>query len=135
MANTQQPASRGTYLLALGYGVLFLIMLWAAYTGNLPIDALNWIPNFDKFGHVILYCIASYLGHRVCQLRHLRPWQRPLFPTMFGLFTLAEEIFQGLSPNRTLDAIDLVCSFIGVVLGYWLAERHRPSAPSSDKLR
>ncbi|MEO1593194.1 MAG: VanZ family protein [Cyanobacteria bacterium J06632_22] len=127
MSSVQKSIGRSTYLMATIYGGLFLLTLWAAYTGNLPLGALNRIPYYDKAGHVILYCIATYLGHRVLQLRHLRRWSvtLPVFPALFGLFTLTEELLQFLSPNRTLDALDLVCSFIGVGLGYWLAERHR----------
>ena len=128
MSSANKPASWGTNLLAAVYGGLFLIMLWAAYNGTLPVGALiGRVPYADKAGHVILYCIASYLGHRVFRLRHIRRWSVPLpvFPSLFGIFTLVEEVLQGLSPNRSLDAIDLVCSFIGVALGYWLAERHR----------
>jgi hypothetical protein len=29
------------------------------------------------------------------------------------------------SPNRTLDAIDQIASFLGILLGYWLAEKGR----------
>jgi len=127
MSSANKSAPWHTNLMALAYGCLFLITLWAAYTGNLPLGALNRIPNYDKAGHVILYCIATYLGHRVLRLRQRRRWHLsiPLFPALFGLFTLVEELLQFLSPNRTLDAGDLVCSFIGVGLGYWLAERHR----------
>ncbi|MEL6139540.1 MAG: hypothetical protein AAFQ61_10930 [Cyanobacteria bacterium J06626_23] len=127
MSSTNQSVSWRTNLLAGLYAGLFVVTLWAAYTGNLPLQPLHRIPNFDKVGHVVLYCLASYLGHRVLKLRHLRRWglTLPVFPTLFGLFTLTEEVLQGLSPNRSLDAVDLICSFVGVALGYWLAERHR----------
>jgi len=128
MSSADKSVSWGTHLAAAIYGGLFLVMLWAAYNGTLPVGRLlGNVPNADKAGHVILYCVASYLGHRVFRLRHLRRWALPIpvFPAIFGLFTLAEEVLQGLSPNRTLDALDLVCSFVGVGLGYWLAERQR----------
>lgn len=112
--------------MAIVYGLLFCILLWVAYQGHLP----NWfqgIPNYDKPGHVILYAIAAYLGHRLVNYRHItiRRWAIPLFPLGFAVFTTIEELSQGLSPNRTLDALDLICSLVGVGLGYWLAERSR----------
>jgi hypothetical protein len=106
---------------------IFLCILFMAYTGNLP-AFLQKIPYYDKAGHVILYALAAYLGHRVCRCRWLSLGlvRFPLFPTLFGLFTLTEELLQQLSPHRTLDWIDLIASCAGIALGGWLAEReHR----------
>jgi polysaccharide biosynthesis protein VpsQ len=115
--------------LAAGYALFFLITLWAAYTDHLPLSLLAQIPYYDKFGHVILYCIPSYLGHRLCQQKHFkkRGGFLPVFPALFALFTVTEELIQGFSPHRTLDAGDLVCSFIGIAVGYWLAQLGRSS--------
>jgi len=127
----QSPISApiGWTLLAFLYGSIFLTILILAYTGNLP----TFLPQNDKLGHVVLYCLATYLGHRACHYRRLMLLQRslPLFPVLFGLFTITEEGLQALSPHRTLDAIDLLASFIGIFLGYRLAEwsnqkQHKP---------
>jgi polysaccharide biosynthesis protein VpsQ len=112
-------------LLALAYGTVFLFILFLAYTGNIP-TWLTQIPYYDKIGHVALYAIATYLGHRVLRGRSIvLPGIRrlPLFPTLFGLWTVTEELLQGFAANRTLDATDLVCSVIGVTLGWWLVEQ------------
>lgn len=110
--------------LALMYAAIFGLTLVLAYTGNLP-AWFQQIPLYDKVGHVVLYAIPTYLGHRLLRARSLRwlgvSW--PLFPVLFGIFTIVEEASQGLSPNRTLDGMDLVCSFVGIGVGYWLAER------------
>lgn len=111
-------------LLALTYGSIFLFILFLAYTGNLP-TWFTQIPYYDKIGHVSLYAIATYLGHRVLQSRSLYlPFigRFPLFPLLFGLLTTTEELLQGLSANRTLDWTDLVCSLLGVSLGWLLVE-------------
>ncbi len=111
-------------LLALAYGSIFLFVLFLAYTGNLP----TWfaqIPYYDKVGHVSLYAIATYLGHRSLRSRYLNLLifgRLALFPTFFGLLTTAEELIQGFSPNRTLDWLDLVCSLLGVTLGWLLVD-------------
>jgi len=114
------------------YGIGFLWVLRLAYLGQLP-SGLSRIPHYDKPLHLLLYAIATYLGHRLLQgkrWRIARPhrrthhsWALPLFPLAFAIFTTAEELFQGLSPNRSLDALDLVCSLVGCWLGYRLAER------------
>lgn len=119
-----QSNQRHIVLLALGYGGLFLFILWAAYTNNLPLSLLGKIPYYDKVGHVVLYALASYLGHRVLQQRHFRGVRYlPVFPVLFGLAMTVEEIVQGFSPYRTLDSLDLVCSLGGVVLGYFIAQK------------
>ncbi|MEM7063085.1 MAG: hypothetical protein AAF572_07970 [Cyanobacteria bacterium P01_B01_bin.77] len=118
-----QP-QRSIVVLAITYGVLFLLILWAAYTNNLPLDLLDKIPHYDKIGHVVLYAMASYLGHRILKRRHFGGRRYlPVFPVLFGLVMTAEEIVQGIAPYRTLDSLDLVCSLMGVVLGYVLAQQ------------
>lgn len=101
-----------------------------AYTGNLP-SQLGRIPFYDKIGYLLLYGIAAYLGHRVLGSRRVRlgTIAVPLFPFLFAIVTVAEETLQILSPNRTFDVTDLIASFLGITLGYWLAER-----PEADSL-
>ena len=125
-----QSTQRHVILLAISYGSLFLGILWAAYTNNLPLELLAKIPYYDKIGHVVLYALASYLGHRVLNQRHFRGHRYlPVFPILFGLAMTAEEMIQGLSPYRTLDSLDLVCSLSGVVLGYVLVQKRHSKHP------
>ncbi len=131
------PISRKIAILAALYGLAFLITLWAAYNNRLPLVWLSQFPNYDKVGHVVLYCIPTYLGHRLCKQKHLkRPFKQsslsvPVFPALFTLFTVTEELIQGFSPYRTLDPGDMICSLAGIGLGYWLAQR--PSKSSSKR--
>ncbi|MEM8808127.1 MAG: VanZ family protein [Cyanobacteria bacterium P01_G01_bin.38] len=122
----QSPSSqRRVAILAAFYAAMFCLTLWAAYTDNLPTHLLETIPYYDKIGHLVLYFIPSYLGHRVLKNRHFTPLglRLPIFPTLFGLFTVTEELIQGFSPYRTLDMADLICGFVGIVVGYGLAQR------------
>ncbi|WP_299485743.1 hypothetical protein [Acaryochloris sp. IP29b_bin.137] len=119
--------------LALIYAALFGWILVLAYTGNLP-SQLAVIPYYDKFGHIILYGVATYLGHRLLhrftfRLGHFR---LPLWVIAFSTWTLAEEGAQFFAPTRSLDALDLVCSALGIGTGYWLAKQQlsQPSAYS-----
>ncbi|WP_445260504.1 VanZ family protein [Pseudanabaena sp. UWO311] len=50
----------------------------------------------------------------------------PLFPLLFFVFTVIEELAQSLSPNRTFDIGDLVASSFGIMIGYFLAEKLKP---------
>jgi len=117
------PVSRW-HVLACGYSLLFVTTLWLAYTNQLP-AGLGHIPFFDKAGHLLLYAIAVYLGQRALRRRRCRLFKLtlPLFPLLFGLFTVVEEVIQSRSPYRTFDGWDLLCSFVGIAVGYWLAQR------------
>ena len=110
---------------ALSYAAFFLIALWAAYNNRLPLEWLSQFPNYDKVGHVVLFLIPTYLGHKLLRRKHFRllGQKLPLFPALFTLFTLSEELLQGFSPYRTLDMGDMVCSLVGIAVGYWLARR------------
>lgn len=110
--------------LACFYAILFGLLLVLAYTGNLP-SQLAVIPYYDKVGHVILYGVAAYLGHRVLHRFTLRfgCYRLPLWILVFSGWTLAEEGAQFFAPTRSLDALDLVCSVFGIVIGYWLARK------------
>lgn len=127
-ADGRRGHSRGRYLLPLwagGYAVLFLGILWAAYSNRLPLAWLSQFPGYDKVGHVVLYCIPTYLGHCLCGCKSWRVSGRalPVFPALFTLFTVSEELLQGWSPYRTLDGGDLICSMLGIAIGYGLAQR------------
>lgn len=127
--NAPASPSKKIAIIAGGYGLCFMGVLWAAYSDRLPLDLLAQLPNYDKVGHVVLYCAASYLGHRLCGQKHFRgsSWlgsvSLPVFPGLFTLFTVTEELLQQFSPYRTLDMGDLICSVAGIALGYWLAQR------------
>lgn len=108
---------------AIVFAAIFLTILFFAYQGTLPAI----LTQNDKLAHVILYGIATFLGHKALNNRRIRILNIPvpIFPGLFTLFTFGEELAQGLSPNRSLDAIDLIASFAGIVIGYWLAERSK----------
>jgi VanZ family protein len=120
MKNPTSSAPRFPWILAtIGFLGILAMILWFAYQGALP----PILTQNDKPAHLILYGIATFLGHRALSRRHIRcwGWPIPLFPALFTLFTLGEELAQKLSPNRTLDAMDLVASLAGIAIGYGLA--------------
>ncbi|MEB3294208.1 MAG: hypothetical protein VKJ24_13705 [Synechococcales bacterium] len=115
---------------AIVYLSVFLLIMLLAYLGKLPPE----LTQNDKFGHLFLYGMATFLGHRLFNYRSMRLRGRslPLFPVLFSLFTTVEEVCQGLSPNRSLDWLDLIASFVGIAIGYglatWFKPRERPGA-------
>lgn len=139
MSKTPAPRRHWNWA-ALVYLGMFLITLWMAYTGRLP-SVLGYIPFYDKAGHLILYALAAYLGDRVFRGHRLRlrPWSVPTFALGFALFTLVEELAQGMSPHRTFDVGDLFFSGVGIVIGTGLAQwgtyppRSRPPSDISQE--
>lgn len=117
---TRWQQNQGWLFLAIGYAVIFVTILIFAYQGKLPAV----LTQNDKPAHVILYAIATFVGHRACNRRSLKlgRFSLPAFPLGFTVFTIAEELFQSLSPNRSLDAWDLIASLVGIGLGYGLAQ-------------
>ncbi|NES87202.1 MAG: hypothetical protein F6K10_41070 [Moorea sp. SIO2B7] len=119
-------ANRNWVIAASIYAAILLTIFILAYTGNLPTQ-LKMIPFHDTLGHFILYGIATYLGHRVLKRRkmNLLGYFIPLWPFLFGIFTIVEELIQSLSPNRTFSWLDMIASIVGILFGYWLAEKSK----------
>ncbi|MBD2577671.1 hypothetical protein [Oscillatoria sp. FACHB-1406] len=88
-------ANWGWLLLALTYASTFIVILILAYTGNIP-EFIQKIPSYDKIGHVVLYSLANYLGHRVLKRFKVKGfgWALPLWPLLFALFWLGAELAQ-----------------------------------------
>ncbi|OUC12014.1 MAG: hypothetical protein B0A82_24855 [Alkalinema sp. CACIAM 70d] len=106
------------YVVGVAYGLTFGLILYLAYQGLLP----TYLTQNDKLAHFVLYGLMTFVGQRVTNDRCIRlgRLRMPLFPIGFFLFTTIEEACQGLSPNRSLDAGDLVMSYLGIVAGFWL---------------
>ena len=104
-------------LIGLTYLAVFSLILVLAYQGALP----PILTQNDKLAHVVLYGIATFVGHQALHGRSI--YRRiPLFPAVFTLFTILEEYVQAWSPNRTFDLGDGVASFIGIFMGWWCAQ-------------
>lgn len=111
-------------ILVVVYLLIFATIGILAYRHGLP----AFLTTNDKAGHVGLYGLATFLGHRALNRRHIKlgSWQMPLFPAVFSVLTTVDEFCQLLSPNRSFDLLDLAASFFGIVVAYGLAEIGRP---------
>jgi hypothetical protein len=71
------------------YLMVFLTIVVLAYRNGLP----AFLMVNDKAGHVGLYGVATFLGHRAINRRRIKLWSRavPLFPWLFGLLTIVEK--------------------------------------------
>jgi VanZ family protein len=106
------------------YWIVFIAIGVLAYNKALP----EYLTKNDKAGHVLLYGFATFLGQMAGNWRTVKfwSWRFPLFPLLFTIFTVVEELCQSLSPNRTFDFGDLVASCMGILIGYVLAEVSKP---------
>jgi VanZ family protein len=111
-------------ILVVIYLLVFTLIIVLAYNQALP----EYLTKNDKAGHVFLYGLATFLGQMAGKWRTVKFWSKalPLFPLLFFLFTVIEELAQSLSPNRTFDIGDLVASSFGIMIGYFLAEKQKP---------
>ncbi|MGK7929600.1 MAG: VanZ family protein [Spirulina sp.] len=120
----RHPISFGWLLAALVYAATLFMIGFFAYTNSLP-RYLHYIPYHDLLGHFILYGTASYLGDRVLRGRKLTlmGYRISLFALIFGIITVVEEYIQSFAPYRTFSWLDMICSLLGLWVGYWLAQR------------
>ncbi|CAN1213395.1 VanZ family protein [Tumidithrix helvetica PCC 7403] len=113
-------------ILFASYWIVFTAIVVLAYNHALP----EFLTKNDKAGHVFLYGLATFLGQMAGNYRTAKfwSWALPLFPLVFSIFTVVEELCQSLSPNRTFDIGDLVASCTGILIGYVLAEMNKPKS-------
>ena len=110
--------------------ILFFIFILAiivlADNGNIPpfIRALYDFQNGDKLGHFILYGLLNFFITRAF-LSSLPSKSRSGVTLSIGLaLTLGiaiEEYSQQFFSARTFDLVDLLASFLGVLVGGWVA--------------
>lgn len=96
------------------YTVGIGVILFLAYSNGIP-KQISIIPYYDLIGHFFLYGIWGYLAHRA--LNRIERFGMPIGPAIIAFITIAEELLQQLSENRTSSLSDLLFSLAGV----WLA--------------
>ena len=116
--------------------VLFLLFIIGviilADAGSLPkfIRVIYDFPNGDKLGHFILYGLLNFFLTRAF-LSPL-PRQRAGRVTLsvgliLALFITLEEYSQKYFASRTFSYLDLLASFLGVIVGGWVAYKIKRS--------
>jgi VanZ family protein len=104
------------------FALFILAVILLADLGMLPryLHALYDFPFGDKFGHLILYGLLDFL--LTLTLLRLYPNRNPkslafrlglILAVLIGL----EEFSQSYLPSRTSDWIDLLASYLGLILG------------------
>ena len=110
--------------------VLFFVFIIAvivlADMGSLPhsITAIYDFPNGDKLGHFILYGLLNFFITRAflsSPLSKSRGWVTLSIGLILALFITLEEWSQQFFSTRTFDLIDLSASYLGLLVGGWMA--------------
>ncbi|MBI5353714.1 MAG: VanZ family protein [Chloroflexi bacterium] len=109
-----------------------------ADTHHLPsfVTALYDFPNGDKVGHFILLGLLNFFITRAfLSALHGRPrgWVTLSIGLILAFLITLEEFSQKYFSARTFDLFDLLASFLGVLLGGWLANKTNiPKVLSGD---
>jgi polysaccharide biosynthesis protein VpsQ len=112
--------------IAILFLIFILVIIILADQGSIPdfIKVLYDFPNGDKLGHFILFGLLNFFITLTC-LRAL-PLQRPKLVALsigliLALLVGAEEYSQKFFEKRTFDLIDLTASYVGLIVGGWVA--------------
>lgn len=107
---------------------LVLFAGFGAYLRLLKIPALQ-LPYADKVLHFSLYGALAFL--LVGWFARRSPW---VVLSVLSVLAVIDEALQALSPARTFDPVDLVCTLAGILLlgvaGRWAVRRDRPAVPT-----
>ena len=108
--------------------LLILAIVIGANTGHLPDspDRIYRFPRGDKFGHLILFGLLSFLLNKsaLALFPKRDPARIVLIVSLFLAILIGlEEWSQSLFPSRTMSVKDLIASYMGVfpaaLLAYW----------------
>lgn len=105
----------------------FIIGLIVLADADLLPDFINAIydfPNGDKVGHFVLYGLLNFFITRafLSSLPTRRGgWVTLSVGLILALFVALEEFSQKYFASRTFSLLDLTASFLGIVIGGWVA--------------
>ena len=122
--------NRAAWRVTLIYGVLLIVIVVLAGTGNLGgiLGAIHRVPLGDKIAHFVLVGLLAYAVNisvpgRVFGYGRVTVTQGTLW--VLAVVTL-EEISQYWLPSRNFDLADLLADVLGIAVFSWLALTHRP---------
>ena len=108
------------------FTIFIIVIIILADNGNIPpfIRSIYDFENGDKLGHFILYGLLTFFITRTffsALPSKSRSWVTLSVGFILSLLIGAEEWSQQFFSTRTFDLIDLSASYLGVVVGGWMA--------------
>ncbi|MFC1747595.1 VanZ family protein [Pseudomonadota bacterium] len=110
--------------------LFFLFILWIIYeanqgNNNLFITFTASVPYGDKLGHIGLYGVLTLLINLASRCYRIQLGNISLQAGTLAVlvFSLAEELSQGLLPTRTLDMGDAAADIVGIMIGAYVAKK------------
>ncbi len=88
------------------------------------VHAIYNFPNGDKLGHFTLFGLLNFFITRAFLSSHLsesRSWVTLSIGLILALLIALEEYSQQFFSVRTFDLVDLLASYLGLIVGGWLA--------------
>jgi VanZ family protein len=112
--------------LAILFTLFILLVIALADTNELPrfLKAFYDFPHGDKLGHFVLYGLLAYFVTTALigtfakrSPRQVALWTGLVLAALIGV----EEFSQQYVSSRTFDLVDLTASYLGVIVGGWVA--------------
>lgn len=119
--------------IALLFSVFIIGIIILADLNKFPpfIKYIYDFPNGDKRGHFVLYGLLTFFitaAILTSSLSKPRGWVTLSIGLTLALLITLEEWSQKLFSARTFDLIDLLASYLGVIVGGWIALKSRGTA-------
>jgi len=100
---------------------LLIIALSIMPASGLPKHRLLDLISIDKWAHLFFYAVLVYLIMNTLSLKSKslslsanKVFLSILYGSIFGLIV---EVFQGISPSRYFDYLDIIANIIGCITG------------------
>ena len=125
VGRVQKPGPFFMKYISVLFFVFIIALIILADKCDIPpfIRALYDFPNGDKLGHLILYGLLNFFLTSAFLSRFKDNPKRVALSVslILALAIAAEEWSQQFFSARTFDLVDLTASFVGLVIGGWVA--------------
>ena len=115
------------HIFSILFFAFFVLVLYMANTNTFPqfIRTVYDFPGGDKVGHVVMLMLLSFAVNMILRGKRFYVFKKSLLlgSIVTLLFITLEELHQIFIPTRTFDLLDLMCSYIGIGVGDFLARK------------
>ncbi len=121
--------------IAIAFGLFIVLVIVLADTEHLPrfIKGIYDFPFGDKLGHFVLYGLLTFFATAALIMTFQNRTSKQVTLStglILALLIGFEEFSQIFFSSRTFDLVDLTASYLGVIVGGWLAYHWNKKRPS-----